>query len=759
MARDKKTAKGRLDRFYHMAKEQGFRSRAAFKLIQLNKKFNFLSQSRCVLDLCAAPGGWMQVAAKYCPVSSIIIGVDLDPIKSIGNCITLQEDITTEKCRQNIRKELKQWEVDCVLHDGAPNVGTAWVQDAFTQVELALRSLQLATEFLKPGGWFVTKVFRSKDYFALMWVLNQLFNKVHATKPQASRNVSAEIFVVCQGYKAPAKLDPRMLDPKYVFKEVDAVKAVTLDTMVSTKKKAADGYEEGNYQQHKKLNVEEFLKAPDAITFLASVNQIALDGPANEKYFGHWATNDEIKACCTDIRVLGKKELRSLIKWRDVMRKAFGHPGKEEVEKVEEVEEEEEVKMTEAEKDALEIEEQIATMEEDEKKKEKLKKRKAYKEKIKLRERLALKMDLPGDKLDLPQDEALFALKTIKTSDTLGKVVHHEGDEDIYMGESDSDEEFNEDEDGDLEDMGEGDLDVEEARYRKQRERELDEIFAAHQLKKEPGGRAASKLDSKKDVKAKPKSTMADSMVMEEEDANPLMVNLEKTGATKADMWFAQDEFKDVLGEEDDDELAELEKMDLPEGKREAPEEEGVTRVPSKKIKSSASVAMAKAAAAQITGEQPVEADDGDFEVVKQDRYSSDEDDSDSDNEDEDVDTEERKMLDPEGLALGNLLLKKKTRMSLIDDSYNRHAYGNEDLPAWFEDHQEKFNKAAPPVPKDIVEYYKAKLLELDARPIKRVAEAKARKKMKEIKKITAAKKKAEAVLKSDLGDRAKSEQ
>lgn len=189
----KSRGKRRLDKFYNLAKEQGYRSRAAFKLIQLDRKYGFLAKATAVLDLCAAPGGWCQVARKAVPVTGMVIGIDLEKIKPIRGVTTLVEDITTESCRAAIRRETREGLVDVVLHDGAPNVGGNWASEAYTQSSLVLDSLRLATEFLVPNGTFVTKVFRSSEYTHLLFAMNQLFRKVEATKPQASRCASLSL--------------------------------------------------------------------------------------------------------------------------------------------------------------------------------------------------------------------------------------------------------------------------------------------------------------------------------------------------------------------------------------------------------------------------------------------------------------------------------------------------------------------------------------------------------------------------------------
>jgi len=233
----------------------------------------------------------------------------------------LQEDITTEKCYQSLKKELTTWKADVVLHDGAPNVGQNWIYDAFIQNQLVLSALKLGTEFLVKGGWFVTKIFRSKDYQSLMWVLQQLFKRVHSTKPHASRMESAEIFVICQGYKAPDKLDPKFLDPKYVFQEVEASSTTVKGLQVQTGNKPhrnRSGYEEGITTLHKDALVSDFIRQENFVDILNSANVIQMNDPA---IANHSLTTDEIKECCKDIKVLGRKDLKSLLAWRKAIKK------------------------------------------------------------------------------------------------------------------------------------------------------------------------------------------------------------------------------------------------------------------------------------------------------------------------------------------------------------------------------------------------------------------------------------------------------
>lgn len=173
---------------------------------------------------------------------------------------------------------------------------------------LVLQSFKLATEFLKKHGWFITKVFRSKDYYSIMWVFQQFFKKVESTKPQASRNESAEIFVVCQGYKAPDQIDPKFFDIKFVFSEVestsDTIRAVDL---FKPPKRNRGGYPEGDMTLYHVLAASQFVSSENFIELLAKSNRIDLD---DERIAAHPATTDEIKELLKDLKLLGKSDLK-----------------------------------------------------------------------------------------------------------------------------------------------------------------------------------------------------------------------------------------------------------------------------------------------------------------------------------------------------------------------------------------------------------------------------------------------------------------
>ncbi|MCL7036778.1 hypothetical protein MKW94_023405, partial [Papaver nudicaule] len=327
----KAKGKHRLDKYYHLAKEQGYRSRAAFKLLQLEAKFNFLESAHSVLDLCAAPGGWMQVAVKKIPVGSFVLGIDLYPIKPIRGAISVEEDITTDKCRATIKRLMSENGVrgfDVILHDGSPNVGGAWAQEATVQTSLIIDSVKLATEFLSPKGTFVTKIFRSQDYNAVLYCLKKLFEKVEVTKPIASRSTSAETYMVGRKYLAPAKIDPRLLDIKHLF-DVDEKKQKAKDVLgKEAKKRNRDGYfvgEDGKIMSILRTIVlaSDFVWSETPLEVLGTATSISFKDPACLPLKDHSLTTEEVKALCEDLQVLGKQDFKHLMKWRINLRKAL----------------------------------------------------------------------------------------------------------------------------------------------------------------------------------------------------------------------------------------------------------------------------------------------------------------------------------------------------------------------------------------------------------------------------------------------------
>ena len=187
------------DPYHKRAREEGYRSRAAYKLKQLDERFNLFKGARSVLDIGAAPGGWLQVASEAVGEEGLVVGVDLNPIEDLelDNVETIVGDIFNEETLDEIR-ELLHGSVDVVLSDLAPNISGAWEVDQFRQVDLARMALKTSLEFLRRDGWFVVKVFMGPEYDAYLKEVKASYRKVNVVKPMASRKGSAEVYLVAR---------------------------------------------------------------------------------------------------------------------------------------------------------------------------------------------------------------------------------------------------------------------------------------------------------------------------------------------------------------------------------------------------------------------------------------------------------------------------------------------------------------------------------------------------------------------------------
>jgi 23S rRNA (uridine2552-2'-O)-methyltransferase len=190
--------------YYRKAKEEKFRSRAAYKLLQAVKKHQFIKPGDVVVDLGSAPGGWTQASRKIVGSKGFVLGVDLKRIRSFDqpNVRVVAGDVTDPQTVEQIR-ELLPRPADVVISDVAPNISGIWELDHARQIDLARQSLKIATSVLRPEGHFFVKVFQGDMLNDLVKEVKQNFAFVKLIKPKASRARSAELYILGMNLRHP----------------------------------------------------------------------------------------------------------------------------------------------------------------------------------------------------------------------------------------------------------------------------------------------------------------------------------------------------------------------------------------------------------------------------------------------------------------------------------------------------------------------------------------------------------------------------
>ena len=185
------------DPYVKEAKIKGYRSRAAFKLLELNKKFNLIQKDALVVDLGCAPGGWVQIALKLGAYR--VVGIDLLSVEPIGSADMIEMDFMNKDAPDILKKKLGR-QPDIVLSDLAANTTGHRQTDHLKTVSLVESAAEFAMEVLKPGGSFVTKVFQGGAEEKLLNILKKSFKTVKHAKPKSSRSGSPEMYLVAKGF-------------------------------------------------------------------------------------------------------------------------------------------------------------------------------------------------------------------------------------------------------------------------------------------------------------------------------------------------------------------------------------------------------------------------------------------------------------------------------------------------------------------------------------------------------------------------------
>ena len=189
------------DVWFKKSREDGYRSRASYKLIELDNKYRLFRPGQTVVDLGAAPGGWSQVAVERVGDNGTVVASDILEMSPIAGVAFVQGDFTEQSVLDELLDLLGDRRADVVISDMAPNMSGMAAVDIPNAMGLVELALDMAQQVLKPGGVFVAKVFQGEGFDALLAEMRKSFGTVVSRKPDSSRARSREIYQVCKGFK------------------------------------------------------------------------------------------------------------------------------------------------------------------------------------------------------------------------------------------------------------------------------------------------------------------------------------------------------------------------------------------------------------------------------------------------------------------------------------------------------------------------------------------------------------------------------